>query len=426
MPTITDRIIRLTPSTYVHVCDNNTNITRVIVGPVTFTRMDHEEIVLGPEQLVTVPKGSYALVTNPAMRGDDGQVVRDASGQTKLKHGDREVRFAQEPFPLYPGEALVGKVAPLEVVNPNEALHLRATRDFAQPVDDGAAIERRAGDEWLFEGPGTFYPRVEVEKVKSVKATVLMPNQALRLRARREFKDRYGATRQTGEEWLVKESQLKTEAAGSGGKKGRKKGGAYIAAVEEEIVGIVQAYVLTDKRALHLRARQTFTDVYGVERKAAQEWLVTVDQTDAHIPDVFEELVGQVEVTTLSNRQYCIVQDPVDDQLRPKYGTSEVRTNTSFFLRPGETLVGGVQSVHVLGDQEALLLSANEAFSSSGVKREAGERWMLHGPCDYIPPIEVTIVEKRRAIPLDKNEGIYVRDVKSGAGLHPRAKIGRR
>ena len=147
MPTITDRIIRLTPSTYVHVCDNNTNITRVIVGPVTFTRMDHEEIVLGPEQLVTVPKGSYAVVTNPAVRGDDGQVVRDASGQPKLKHGDREVRFAQEPFPLYPGESLVGKVAPLEVVNPNEALHLRATRDFAQPVDDGAAIERRAGDE---------------------------------------------------------------------------------------------------------------------------------------------------------------------------------------------------------------------------------------------------------------------------------------
>ena len=71
MPTITDRIIRLTPSTYVHVCDNNTNITRVIVGPVTFTRMDHEEIVLGPEQLVTVPKGSYALVSNPAVRGDD-------------------------------------------------------------------------------------------------------------------------------------------------------------------------------------------------------------------------------------------------------------------------------------------------------------------------------------------------------------------
>ena len=142
MPTITDRIIRLTPSTYVHVCDNNTNITRVIVGPVTFTRMDHEEIVLGPEQLVTVPKGSYAVVTNPAVRGDDGQVVRDASGQPKLKHGDREVRFAQEPFPLYPGEALVGKVAPLEVVNPNEALHLRVRHGRVKLAK--VAPERRA------------------------------------------------------------------------------------------------------------------------------------------------------------------------------------------------------------------------------------------------------------------------------------------
>ena len=146
------------------------------------------------------------------------------------------------------------------------SLSTTGRRSSAAPATSGSSRAR------------TFYPRVEVEKVKSVKATVLMPNQALRLRARREFVDRYGAKRQTGEEWLVKESQLKTEAAASGGKKGRKKGGAYIAAVEEEIVGIVQAYVLTDKRALHLRARRR-SDVYGVEWKAAQEWLVTVDQT---------------------------------------------------------------------------------------------------------------------------------------------------
>ena len=55
MPTITDRIIRLTPATYVHVCDNNTNITRVIVGPVTFTRMDHEEIVPVSYTHLTLP-----------------------------------------------------------------------------------------------------------------------------------------------------------------------------------------------------------------------------------------------------------------------------------------------------------------------------------------------------------------------------------
>jgi major vault protein len=39
---------------------------------------------------------------------------------------------------------------------------------------------------------------------------------------------------------------------------------------------------------------------------------------------------------------------------------------------------------------------------------------MVHGPSEYVPPVEVDVVEKRRAIPLDENEGIYVRDVKTG------------
>ncbi len=59
-------------------------------------------------------------------------------------------RFEQEPFPLYPGEKLVGgKVSPLQVVAPNAALRLRAIRDF---VDDHSKIKHVAGDEWLFEG----------------------------------------------------------------------------------------------------------------------------------------------------------------------------------------------------------------------------------------------------------------------------------
>jgi len=39
---------------------------------------------------------------------------------------------------------------------------------------------------------------------------------------------------------------------------------------------------------------------------------------------------------------------------------------------------------------------------------------MIFGPCDYVPPVQVEIVEKRRAIPLDENEGIYIRDIKTG------------
>jgi major vault protein len=39
---------------------------------------------------------------------------------------------------------------------------------------------------------------------------------------------------------------------------------------------------------------------------------------------------------------------------------------------------------------------------------------MIYGPRDYVPTVHVEIIEKRRAIPLDANEGIYVRDMKSG------------
>jgi major vault protein len=39
---------------------------------------------------------------------------------------------------------------------------------------------------------------------------------------------------------------------------------------------------------------------------------------------------------------------------------------------------------------------------------------MVRGPKDYIPAVEAEVVLRRKAIPLDVNEGIYVRDVKTG------------
>lgn len=39
---------------------------------------------------------------------------------------------------------------------------------------------------------------------------------------------------------------------------------------------------------------------------------------------------------------------------------------------------------------------------------------MVHGPIDYVPSIEVEVVTRRKTIPLDKNEGIYVRNTKTG------------
>lgn len=58
---------------------------------------------------------------------------------------------------------------------------------------------------------------------------------------------------------------------------------------------------------------------------------------------------------------------------------------------------------------------AEETYEDEeGNKRQAGDRWMEYGPKRYVLPVEVTLIEKRTSIPLDKNEGIYVRNTRTG------------
>jgi major vault protein len=392
-------VIRIKPYFYIHVLDNNTNVTRVEVGPQTFTRQDHEKLVSGPDAMIMIPPRNYCIIQNPVQRDVQGKIVREEGGQIKIRHGDEEVRFEQEPFPLFPGEKLFGKVTPLQVVAPNSALKLRASRDVEF---DGQKY--LAGDEWLFKGPGTYIPRVEVTVVEVVNARVVKPLQALRLKAKKRFTHN-GVVRKAGEEYLHKEI------------------GAYIPHVDEEVVETVNAFVLTEKKALALRAKQTFVDTFGKTRKAGEEWLVTLQDAESHIPDVSEQVVGEVPVTILSSREYAVILDPVDHKTgKPQLGNRELRRGeASFFLRPGERLEAGIQKVHVLETEEALLLRAREAFKDGKEQRHPGDRWMIHGPTDYIPPVQVEIVEKRKLIPLDENEGIYVRDIKTG---RVRAHIG--
>jgi major vault protein len=391
-------VIRIKPYHYIHVLDNNSNTTNVVVGPKTFTRQDHEKVVGGPSEMIMIPPRHYCVIANPVTR-ENGKVQVDSKGNAKLRHGDEEIRFSQEPFPLYPGEELKGKVQSLQVVAPNAALRLRCVRNFTvKPTnEEEEPIVRTAGDEWLWEGPGTYYPRIEVQVVEIVRATVIKPNFALRLRARRACVDRDGAPRAAGEEWIVRRT------------------GAYLPSVDEEIVAEIKAHILTDKVALHLRATRTFTDTFGKERKAGSEWLVTKQDAETHIPDVYEEVVGQVRVTTLSNRQYCVVLDPIGKDGKPELGKRELRVGpASFFLSPGERLESGIQNIFVLTAEEALLLSAKEAFQDGKETRAPGDRWMIYGPRDYVPPVEVEIIQKRTAIPLDQNEGIYVRNITTG------------
>jgi len=390
-------VIRLKPQQFIHVLDTNTGVTRLEVGPQIITFRDHDRLILEPSPMVIIPPRYYCVVNNPVLRDEANRPLTDEYGQIRLQYGDQEIRFVQDPFPLYPGEELAGVVTRLRVIETNQALHLRALRDFTEH----STLVRRAGDEWLFEGPGTYIPAVEVEVVAMVTAKVIKPHQALHLIARQSCMDRLGNRRKAGEDWLVREE------------------GSYLPGIDEEVMGTINAYVLTERKALHLKAKRTFRDVFNRQRRAGDEWLVTISDAEIHIPDVFEEVVGEVEITTLSDREWCIVRDPIDQSGRPQLGLREVRQGrTSFFLHPGESLENGIEKVYILGEQEALLLKAKEILVDTNqgqeISRHPGDLWMIFGPRDYIPPVEVEVLEKREAIPLDMNEGIYIRDTQSG------------
>jgi len=395
-----ENVIRIPPFQYIHVLDNNTNITRLEKGPATFIRKDHETVVRGPNNMIRLAPRQYCTIANPVIINEEGHPQLTEFKQVKVRQGDVEIRTAEqypEPFPLYPGEELSGKIEQFLIVAQNQALRLTATRDF---TDEHLKVQRRAGDEWQIIGPITYIPRIEQSILTIITHEVIKPKTALRIKAIKDCKDCYGNKRITGEEWLIREA------------------GSYLPQIDEEVVYHVGGIVVTEKKALHLKAKIDFQDVYGIKRKAGEEWLVTSDIAQLHIPDVNEEFVGQVNATTLSNRQYCIILDPYDVKNKTNIFGEKIlkKGELTFFLQPGERLEGGkVQDVRVLTEDEALLLQAVEDFvDENKTKRKAGERWMILGPREYIPSVAVKILEKRKRIPLDENEGIYIRDIQTG------------
>lgn len=397
-------VFRIPPYHYLHVLDQTTNVTRLETGPQTFVRKDNEVVLLNPERMITVPPRHYCVVLNPVLRDADKHVLIDNLGQVRLQHAEDEVRLQQEPFPLYPGEELKLKVTLLTVVPALTALRLKVSRDFNAENN----LEKKAGDEMLFEGPGTYVPRKEVEVVGEHKAIIIKPNTAIMLRATRETVDRSGKNRVAGEEWMLK------------------KNGAYLPGVYEEVVKSCTATFLTDKVAVHVIAAQTFTDETGKQRKSGEEYLITVNEMETFIPDVFEQVIGKVDITTLTNRQYCVIVNPIGANGKPQLGAKKlIKGEVSFFLQPGESLENGIQEVFILGDNEGIVLRAQEAFKDQfvtpPVDRQPGDKWMLKGPMEYIPTIEVEVVSKRKAIPLHENEGVYVRNTNTG---QVKAKIG--
>jgi len=84
----------------------------------------------------------------------------------------------------------------------------------------------------------------------------------------------------------------------------------------------------------------------------------------------------------------------------------------SFFLKPGESLEKGVQPAYLLSEHQAVLLRSivsyvdtNDPAHPTGKARTPGETWMVFGPTLYIPTVEVEVLETRKSIALDEQEG---------------------
>lgn len=73
--------------------------------------------------------------------------------------------------------------------------------------------------------------------------------------------------------------------------------------------------------------------------------------------------------------------------------------------------LGRVPTSHV---PRLVLMPPLHPQDGTEVIRRAGDRWLARGPLEYVPPAEVTVLERRRALALAENEGIYVRDIRTG------------
>lgn len=414
-------MIRIPPHHYIHVMDTNKSITRLEIGPKMFSFQDHEKIVDGPKKMINIPPRHYCVIRNPIVQNEDGTPVFDDHGEVKVRFGETQVRVQddlgihqfktyKDPFPLYPYEVIEEQVKKCTILKDNEALRLKAIRPFKDERFGG--IERFPEDTYQILGPSTYYPFVEEEVVEKVKAFIITNDMVVVLEAIRDTFDSNGTERRAGERWLHTEP------------------GSFIPTVDVTIVDYRQPKVITEKKCIHLRALRTFKDAYGIKRRSGEEWLVTLDISERHLVAPQEEFVGDVQITALSSTEYCYVVNPMKKDGTHRFGEKELRKGEcQFFLNPGEYLESGFNQIYVLEENDCLLLKAKSSFEETeefagfnreenkeekGKVRKAGETWMIRGPCNFIPTVNIEILEKRQALPLGDNEGVYVRSKRTG------------
>ena len=101
-----------------------------------------------------------------------------------------------DPFPLYPYEQLFQDVSSYIFLKDNDALILRALRQFKDQRHGG--VERFIDDQYLFKGPGTYEPRIDEEIVKRIQSITVKPNNAILFKAINDTTDFLGEPRKAG------------------------------------------------------------------------------------------------------------------------------------------------------------------------------------------------------------------------------------
>lgn len=389
--------IKLEPYTYIHIIDLNSNLTRLEEGPKTIYKLDQEEIVLNATKMIKLPPASCVTIGNPVLLDKDKKPIKNSDGTFKNKFGENKVKTSDEfpePFPLYPGETLVTSAQKFQIVGKDEGLLIQVTRDYT----DAQGRKHLAGEIYQAAGPLTYINRIEEKPIKTTKAITVTKNQGLILKALQNFTDRKQITRYTGESWLFTDI------------------GSFLPDVNENIEKVVKGVVLDNKKAIHVQAKRDFTDALGQQRRAGEKWLITNDLTQTYIEGVNDQIVSEVKPVTLTSREYCIVENPYLND-KPQWGKTEIIIGEkTFFLQPNEKLIGTIQKISILDENDAIILEANDDFYDEEFKlhRTARENWMIKGPREYIPNIHADVKKTQKAIALDQNEGVYIRDLVTG------------
>eukprot|EP00762_Andalucia_godoyi_P007579 ANDGO_00780.mRNA.1 Major vault protein len=124
---------------------------------------------------------------------------------------------------------------------------------------------------------------------------------------------------------------------------------------------------------------------------------VTLSGNESFISDIHQ-------ATVISERQYIIVLN-----YQGNMGSRKViHGPCSYTLAYGESLEDGiVKEMCLLMPNEALLVESNCKTDT----REAGERYLVQGPCQFVPSETENVLKQYETMQLGLNEGIYVKNV---------------